>query len=234
MGTGTGTIETHRGIRTNPTPRFEEKFKTITNRFGQKSITLPRIDDKKRLAGYPGNTGISRKLARIIPRCKIFCEPLAGTAKVFQELVKLSPANGYPEQFILNDKSKTVVNWLRREFDSTGYNWFSTKITCTDFRYCIKKYDSKDTVFVIDHPWFKSFYDQVFSCFDRESVIQYDKEILELCNSIKGKFFITTRKENTRMKKSGFRNLFIKSEYVVMDRYPEVLITTNVSGADLE
>jgi site-specific DNA-adenine methylase len=220
-------IETHRGIRTNPTPRFEDEPVTITNRLGLKSFSLPRIDDKKRFAGYPGITGISRKLARIIPDCDIFCEPLAGSAKVFQAILQQNTHK--INQFVLNDKSKFITKWLKREF-----KFDDVKITSTDFAYCIKKYDSKSTVFVIDQPWFQSFYDQSFSYFDKENVAAYDREILELCKSIKGKFFITTRRENTRMKNSGFRNLFIQSEYVVMGKYPRVLITTNVSGEDLK
>lgn len=216
-----------RGIKTTSIPKNETVSKTIINRFGQKSFSLPRIDDKKRFAGYPGITGISRKLAKIIPDCDIYCEPLAGSAKVCQELFGLKKISGYPIQFILNDKSKFITKWLRKEF-----NYNDVKITCTDFKYCVKKYDSEETVFVFDQPWFKTFYDQSFSWFDRESVADYDKEILELCRSIKGKFFITTRRENTRMKKSGFRNLFIKSEYVVMGKYPQVLITTNVNSED--
>ena len=220
-------IESHRGIRTNPNPRFEDEPITIINRLGQKSIHLPRIDDKKRFAGFPGNAGIAQKLAHLIPFCKTFVEPLAGTAKVCQELFGPKKTQDYPEQFILNDKSKFVVKWLREEF-----NYNDVKITCTDFKYCVKKYDSKDTMFLFDQPWSRSFYDQGFSYFDKENVAAYDKEILELCKSIKGKFFITTRKENTRMKKSGFRNLLIQSEYVVMGKYPQVLITTNVSTED--
>lgn len=220
-------LENHRGIKTNPNPRNEDQAVTIINRFGQKSISLPRIDDKKRLAGYAGITGISRRLARLIPDCDVFCEPLAGTAKVCQELFGPKKISGYPKQFILNDKSKFVTKWLRKEF-----NYGDVEITCTDFKYCIKKYDSKNTVFVIDQPWFKSFYDQGFSYFDRESVKAYDEEILELCKSIKGKFFITTRRENNRMKKSGFKNIFIQSEYVVMGKYPRVLVTTNISKED--
>jgi len=220
-------IETHRGITTNPNAKNELQAVTKINRFGQKTISLRRIDRSKPWAGYPGITGISRKLAHIIPDCDVFVEPLAGTAKVCQELFGPKKTSGYPIQFILNDKSKFVAKWLRKEFD-----YHDVKVTCTDFAYCIKKYDSKKTVFVIDYPWFKSFYDQGFSWFDRENVAAYDKEILELCKSIKGKFFITTRKENTRMKKSGFKNLLIESEYVVCGKYPKVLITTNVSKED--
>ena len=215
-------IETHRGIRTNPNPRFEDKLKTTVNRFGQVSFSLPRIDDKKRWAGFPGNTGISRKLAKIIPQCDYYVEPFAGTAKVFQEVYK--PRDGVAARYILNDKSKPISKWLKNVFD-----FQNVKVTCSDFKYCIKKYDSPKTVFVLDWPWYRTYYDQIFSIFDRINVAAYDKEILKLCKSIKGIFFITTRIENTRMKKSGFRNLLIQSEYVVCGKLPQVLITTNVS-----
>lgn len=221
-------LETHRGITTNPNAQNELQAVTKINRFGQKTISLRRIDSSKPWAGYPGITGISRRLAHIIPDCDYYVEPFAGTVKVCQELFRIKKVSGYPKQFILNDKSKFIVKWLRKEFD-----YDDVKITSTDFKHCIKKYDSKDTVFAIDAPWFKKSYDQGFSYFDRESVTQYDKEILDICHTIKGKFFITTRIENNRMKKSGFKNLLIQSEYVVCGKYPKVLITTNVSKEDL-
>lgn len=221
-------IETHRGIITNTTPKHEEKFKTIKNRWGQLSVSLPRIDDKKRWAGYPGNTGISKKLARLIPDCQTYVEPFAGTAKVFQEAFKLDPCP--VEIFVLNDKSLTVSGWLRKHF----HDDVSVIATRQDFVKCVKRWDADDTVFVFDQPWFESYYDQVFSCFDRYSTATYDKEVLDLCNSMKGKFFITTRIENPTMRNSKFKKLLIESEYVVAGKYPKVLVTTNVSGEDLK
>ena len=222
-----GAVVKWRGISTNPTPRFELEAMTVLNPWRQKTIRLPRIDDKKRWAGYPGNTGISRKLARLIPKCGIYVEPFAGTAKVFQELFKLDPHAA--NEFVLNDKSQFVAKWLRKEF-----NHKDVTVTKQDFINCMKKWDSKRTIFVIDHPWFKSYYDQIFSCFDRENTAAYDNQLIDLCRTLKGKFFISTRKENMRMRNSGFKNLLIKSEYCVSGKYPEVLITTNISGADLE
>lgn len=217
-----------RGIKTNPTTKNEHELVTITNRFEQKSVTLRRIDDQKRFAGYPGNTGISKKLAKLIPFCSKYVEPFAGTAKVFQELTKLWDGQGYPDKFVLNDKSKLVTDWLKKEFRNTDVS-----ITTGDFRKCVLKHDSTDTVFLFDQPWFPSFYDQVFSCLDR-TIKEYDEDVLDLCRNLRGKFFITTRRENTRMRKSGFTNFFIQSEYVVMGKYPQVLITTNIPKEDLE
>lgn len=44
----------------------ENKAKTIINRLGQKSISLPRISDDKRLRGYPGLAGTDSKIAKYI------------------------------------------------------------------------------------------------------------------------------------------------------------------------
>ena len=206
-----------RGIKTTQIPKFEDDPKTIINRFGQKSISLPRIDDKKRWAGFPGITGISRKLARVIPKCRYYVEPFAGTAKVFQELPKSKYAVA-----VLNDTSDFIFRWLSNEFLDEN-----VEIHKNDFTNCIAVHDAPNTVFVIDHPWNKSYFDQKFSCFDRESVKDYDKEILKLCEKLQGKFIITTRKENKRMLDSGFYNKLCKSEYVVSGKYPEVLLTSN-------
>ena len=206
-----------RGIETTQKRINERKAVTTINRLGQKSISLPRIDDSKRFAGFPGLTGWANRIAKLIPKCKIYVEPLAGAAKVFQELSETKY-----KKAILNDKSSFVNEWLHREFKDQA------KITKLDFATCIEKYDSKNTFFLIDYPWSKAFYLQSLYCFNRKRVIDYDEEVLELCRNLKGKFIITTRKENVRMRRSGFKNKLITSEYVLMDRYPKLLITTNL------
>jgi site-specific DNA-adenine methylase len=211
-----------RGIQTTQKPKYENQAKTITNRLGQKSISLPRIDDGKRWAGYPGIAGVARKIAKFIPNCITYVEPFAGTAKVFQELIKRD--NVTIQNVILNDKSEFIYDWLRKEF----YNGENIFVTKEDFEICIKRHDSKHTVFLLDQPWHRSYYDQGFSAFTKESVKDYDKEVLKLCKEMKGKFIITTRKENKVMLNSGFRNKLIKSEYVVSGKYPKVLVTTNL------
>lgn len=214
-------MEKWRGIKTTSEIINEDEAKTIINRFGQKSMSLPRIDDKKRWAGYPGITGISFRLAKILPSCKYYVEPFAGAAKVYQALVMTQKEKlGYS---VLNDNSGFVNRWLEREFPTNN----ERMITREDFAICMNRFDSDETVYVIDQPWFKTYYDQIFSCFDRSTVKDYDMEVLKVCKSLKGKFFITTRKENKRMLDSGFNNYKIQSEYVVCGKYPEVLITTN-------
>lgn len=209
-------MEKWRGIKTTQVATNEDKPKTIINRLGQKSISLPRIDDNKRWAGYPSLAGTARRIAKLVPECYYYVEPFAGTAKVYQEL----SISRYTKP-ILNDKSKFVCEWLTKEFEFAN-------ITNEDFIECVKKWDSERTFFLFDMPWYKSYYDQIFSCFDRESVKQYDDEVLDLCRNIKGKFIITTRKENRRMLKSGFTNKLVESEYVLCGHYPKVLLTSNL------
>jgi len=207
-----------RGIKVTGEKKNELKPKTIINRLGQKSISLPRIDDKKRWAGYPGLAGTARQIAKIIneiPQFITYVEPFAGTAKVYQML------DGLNHQWdILNDKSEFIYNWLKREFSNSYCD-----VTNWDYTNCMHHYDDDDTIFAIDPPWNKSYYLQNFSCFDRSSIKEYDEEIVEICKELKGKFIITSRKENKIFLNSGFNNTLITSEYVVSGK---VLITTNM------
>lgn len=214
-----------RGIPTTTTRKNEKTPKTINNRFKQLSLSLPRIDDKKRWAGYAGLTGVSRKIANLIPECGTYVEPFAGTAKVYQELLKQDPRKF--NFAVLNDKAKFICDWLAKNF-SNAY------ISRKDFTEIIDAWDFKNSFMLIDQPWNKGNYDQSFSCFDRENTKEYDDEILERCSKMVASFIITTRKENRRMLKSGFNNYLIQSEYVVSGRYPLVLITTNLELKGLQ
>ena len=59
-----GSKKKWRGIETTQEAINENKAVTIVNRLGQKSISLPRIDDGKRWAGYPGLAGTAKKIAK--------------------------------------------------------------------------------------------------------------------------------------------------------------------------
>lgn len=212
--------ETKRGIPTTTQRLHERKAKTIINRFNQKSLSLPRIDDKKRLAGYPGITGISRLMAKFTPSCKYYVEPFAGTAKVFQELLKIEPLKF--QVAVLNDTSDFIYNWLKENFSLP-------LITKLDFTEIFKTYNIPKSHFNIDQPWNRTFYEQSFSSFNRISVAEYDNEVLREVEKLQDcTFMITTRKENTRMLNSGYNNYLIPSEYVVSGKYPKVLVTTNL------
>lgn len=208
-----------RGIPTTKQKINEKEAKTITNRLGQKSISLPRIDDKKRWGGYPGLAGVAKKIAKLIPNCLVFVEPFSGTAKVYQELIKRKDWSC--QNVILNDKAKFIVDWLKKEMQYIT-------VTNEDYIDCIKRWDSENTIFLIDSPYFKSYYDQKFSSFTEKSVNDYYKKIIKICREMKGKFIITTRKENPTMLNSEFTKRLIISDYVVSGKYPSVLITTNL------
>jgi len=208
-----------RGIDTTQKAKNELRAVTITNRLGQKSMSLPRIDDEKRWAGYPGLAGTAKSIAAMIPYSTTYVEPFAGSAKVYQEFIKRGDWNF--DRVILNDTSDFVNEWLNREFPEAT-------TPAMDFAKCIKKYDSPYTTFIIDGPWIKSYYNQGFSSFNRESVKEYDQEIIKLCENIQGYFIITSRKENLIFKKSRFKNRLIKSIYVVSGKYPRVMLTHNL------
>lgn len=190
---------------------------TIINRLGQKSMSLPRIDETKKLRGYPGLAGTAKKIAELVPPGFSYIEPFAGTAKVYQELLKMPKKH---RQYLLNDKSPFVYRWLEREFDCLIMN--------EDFRYIMQMCDDKNSVFLIDAPWHKEIYLQGFSCFDRAKVKDYDEEILELCKKLKGKFLICSDRDNKRMLNSGFRNILIEGEYKVVGGNVKTLVTTNI------
>jgi len=207
-----------RGIETTVKKKNERKPKTITNRLGQKSISLPRIDDGKRWAGYPGLAGTAKEIAKLVPKTTYYIEPFAGTAKVYQEL------KFRPDFVILNDKSKFICDWLKKEFKLIN-------VWNMDFHECIYKFSNhSNAFFLIDPPWNKSFYDQKFSWFDRDNTGEYYTEILKLMEKVKGKFIITTREDNKFMRNSGYETKIIKSIYVVSGKYPKVMLTTNLEG----
>jgi len=209
-----------RGIHSTEEVINEDEAVTIVNRLGQKSISLPRITDDKRWAGFPGLSGVAKKIAKMVPKCATYVEPFAGAAKVYQELPIEFSKTKYTFA-TLNDKSKFVYKWLQQEFPLAF-------ITNWDFKLCIKYWDSKDTFFLLDPPYNKSYYDQVFSTFNRESVNDYYTEVLELCKGMKGKFIITSRKENKLMLESGFKTKLVKSIYAISGKLPRVLVTTNL------
>lgn len=213
-------LETHRGIRTNPNKKHESKLRIIKNRFGQYTLSLPRIDDKKRLAGYPGLTGWSRALASMVPICKFYVEPLAGMAKVYQALDKSKI-----KYAILNDKAKPLIPILKQCFPGAN-------ITNTDFIYCIKKYDTPETFQLIDVPWYANYYAQGFSTFTEKSIKTYDEKVLDVCKTLTGKFIITSKPKSI-FRKSDFTTAIIKSEYAVCGNYPELMITTNLTSEEL-
>lgn len=207
-----------RGIHTTQKKINELEPITITNRLKQRTISLPRIDNDKRWAGFPGLAGTAKKIANLIIYTANYVEPFAGSVKVYQEFIKRGDWSY--DSVILNDLSPFVCKWLRREFPDT-------KVTNEDFVKCIKQHDSRNTFFMFDMPWNKAFYDQTFSMFNRDCVKDYSLELLELCKNLRGKFIVASRVENDVFRKADFYHKTIKSIYVVSGHYPKVLLTSN-------
>jgi len=202
------------------TTRGEDKAITILNRHKQKSISLPRFDEGKRLCGYAGLAGTAKSLSKLIPTCVNYVEPFAGTVKVFQEL----DVNKYTYA-ILNDKSPFIYEWLMREFNDNPMAY----IFNVDFIPIIERFNNERTVFLIDAPWNRSFYDQSYSCFDRKAK-EYDEEILKVLEDTRAKFIICSKKGNKRMLNSGYINALITGDYPIFGKLPQTLITTNIEG----
>lgn len=199
-----------------PEPTNENVPKTIINRLGQKSLSLPRIDNIKKLRGYPSLSGTAQEIAKLIPTCKLYIEPFAGTAKVYQELLK----RGFRTNTVLNDKSEFIFKWLKNEMPMAF-------VTNEDFVNCIKRWDRPDTVLLIDAPWHKEIYNHGFSCFDRNKVSDYDNEILKLCKNLKSKFIICSDKKNTRMLNCGWNNRLVEGKYKICNGNVKTLLTYN-------
>lgn len=205
---------------TQPIPKNEDEPVTTFNMLGQRTISLPRITDDKRLRGYPGLAGTARKLAQLVPSNEMYIEPFAGTAKVYQEINK-----GKFLKFLLNDKSKFVHKWLQQNFMDDP----NMTISCQDFEEVMGNfYDKSNISWLIDQPWHKSFYDKNYSCFNRESVKKYDEAVLYYCREMRGKFIICTDRANPRMLKSGFDNYIVVGDYKVAGGFTKTLITTNI------
>ena len=93
---------------------------------------------------YPGLFFTASQIGAHFPKCRIYCEPFSGLART----AKYARC----EIMVLNDMGKFSNEYCKKNFSSAI-------ITHEDFMACIKKWDSKDTLFLIDPPWDNSFYD---------------------------------------------------------------------------
>ena len=95
---------------------------------------------------YGGLYFMASQIGAYFPKTKYYVEPFSGLART----AKYSKS----ETVILNDKSKLVNEKCKKLFSNAV-------ITNDDFEKCIKKYDSKETFFLIDPPWRMGFYDGI-------------------------------------------------------------------------
>ena len=93
---------------------------------------------------YPGLFFTASQIGAHFPKCRIYCEPFSGLART----AKYARC----EIMVLNDMGKYANDYCEKNFSKAI-------ITHEDFMACIKRWDSKDTLFLIDPPWDNSFYD---------------------------------------------------------------------------
>mgnify|MGYP003141822005 CR=1 FL=1 len=105
-----------------------------------------KVGQQKTIKGmsYPGLFFTASQIGAHFPKCRIYCEPFSGLART----AKYARC----EIMVLNDMGKYANECCKKNFSKAI-------ITHEDFMACIKKWDSKDTFFLIDPPWDNSYYD---------------------------------------------------------------------------
>ena len=115
---------------------------------------------------YPGLLRMAKFIGPYFPKTKYYVEPFSGLARTAK--------HSRSEIMILNDKSEYANNQCRKKFPNA-------MITNQDFETCIKRWDSKDTFFLIDPPWRTDFYDDsnpfVFGRSTRKDKSTYNKKL---------------------------------------------------------
>ena len=160
---------------------------------------------------YPGLFYTSRQIGAYFPQCKIYCEPFSGLGRT----VKYARC----EKLVLNDISEYANNFCKKKFRNAI-------ITNEDFIDCIKRWDSKDTFFLIDPPWRLDFYDnKETSKINRKTATEYLKELGDILPTIKGSYIVTL--ESTKKIKSLYSKLIIYSHSRLFGNKPKTMMFSN-------
>jgi len=135
---------------------------------------------------YPGLTFTAPQIGPYFPKTKYYVEPFSGLART----AKYSRS----EVMILNDKSKFSNNYCKKKFRNAV-------ITNEDFEVSIKRWDSKDTFFLIDPPWRVEFYNgkgmlhrnksATNPAFIDRSIPEYLNKLKQILPLIKGHYILT-------------------------------------------
>ncbi len=109
---------------------------------------------------------MSKFIGPYFPKSKYYVECFSGLARTAK--------HARSQIMILNDKSKYANKICKKKFSKAI-------ITNEDFETCIKRWDSKDTFFLIDPPWRTDFYDNsnpfVWSSCTRKDKSTYNKKL---------------------------------------------------------
>ena len=139
----------------------------------------PRLGEHKRLnptafKGYPGLTHTAREICNYIPKCKTFVEPFAGLGRITKHVKA--------ERVILNDLSDFAFRYLKKHF--------TAEITNLDYSEMFRLYDSPNTFFFIDPPWFDEIYEINPLTVNTKPCKEIYKELQELLPKLKGNWMI--------------------------------------------
>ena len=187
---------------------------------------------------YPGLTYTARQISLFFPKCKTYVECFAGLART----AKYSNC----EIMGLNDKSEYSNIHCKKKFSRAI-------VENMDFIDTIKKYDAKDTFFLIDPPWRTDFYDgsvkynnkdklrreiktrnrkwklksiDTFRSFCDRSVKQYFLDLDNILSTIKGHYILTLNKE-------GRAGAIINSKFTHLVKYHKPMIFGNYPSSRL-
>lgn len=179
---------------------------------------------KLMFGGYAGLKFTADKINDYIPTSKIYVEPFAGLGRT----VELRH-----DKIILNDMSDFAVKQLKEEYDeyldSLSYPII---VTQEDFKECIEKWDSEDTFFLIDPPWYNDIYSKNDKPFMDRTALQYYQDIFKFLETVKGNWILCADKWEHDVKRictlSKYDNLILKTEQRLLHGKIGVLLTSNI------
>ena len=159
---------------------------------------------------YPGLFWMSKFIGPYFPKTKYYVETFSGLARTAK--------HSRSEIMILNDKSEYANNQCRKKFPNA-------MITNQDFETCIKRWDSKDTFFLIDPPWRLDYYDNKDRSFIDRTVPEYLDKLQEILALIKGHYIITL--DQYHKFKSPYTKLAKYHKPVLFGKYPLTKLYSN-------
>lgn len=182
------------------------------------SVSSRTVWKDKRLGGYSGLKHTADKINQLIPKCKIYVEPFAGLGRVAEIGIDC-------EEIVLNDKSEFALKYLRENFQDDTVRSF-------DFETCMRLYDSDDTFFLIDPPYYHNIYKNNDMTFIDRQPIEYYKRLLEILPTIKGNWILCSTKHRsmeTLLKKTNYYRIEVESDKkVIFGKKSRISLTSNV------
>ena len=176
----------------------------------------------KKLGGYAGLTHTADKINKYIPTSKIYVEPFAGLGRTVQLR---------HDKIVVNDLSDYAVDYLKNNYGE------QVVVTQEDFISCIKRWDSKDTFFLIDPPWRYTLYNLNDRAFCDRKPIQYYSELLSMVSDLLGDWMICSAKDEHEIKKcltkSEWNCQVVQSDKkVIFGKYATTLLCSNLFSTE--